>query len=329
MDGLSISGNAVLSDLSALGNLTSIPGNLSITQSLSLINLSGLENLISIGGYLTISGNNGLSNLTGLEDLASISGNLGLGGNHFLSNLQGLENLIYIGGGLSIGNNIILSDISALSNLTSIPGSLIISANTLLVNLIGLENINVIGEDLEISSNFSLVSLSSFSNINSIGGELIVNDNDGLASLTGLDSIQPNSITDLTITNNASLSTCHVQSICDYLVSPNGVVEINSNATGCNNQTEVENACWVKIDETAAIENNIQIFPNPAKSTITILNSSNTKINEVIIYNPSGQIILQKNFPINTIDISKLHPGLYFVEIKTKMGHVRRKLIVE
>ena len=329
MDGLSIYNNAVLSDLSALGNLTSIPGNLSIGQSLSLVNLSGLENLTSIGGYLTISGNNGLSDLSGLDGLTSIGGNLNLVGNQFLSNLQGFENLISIGGRLSIGNNINLTDISMLNNLTTILGSLSISANTVLVNLIGLENIAGVGEDLEISSNLALVSLSGIGNISTIGGELLIDNNDNLPSLSGLDSIQPNTITDLTITNNSSLSTCHVQSICDYLASPNGTINIYGNAPGCNSQTEVEDACWVKVYETAAIENSISIFPNPAKNTITILNSSKAKINEVFIYSPSGQIILQKKSPINTIDISKLKAGLYFVEVKTEIGDVRRKLIVE
>lgn len=70
------------------------------------------------------------------------------------------------------------------------------------------------------------------------------------------------SITNLTIADNVSLRTCKVQSICDYLVSPDGIIEILNNAEGCNSQEEVEKAC-------ASLINEISIFyevinqPNP------------------------------------------------------------------
>ena len=47
----------------------------------------------------------------------------------------------------------------------------------------------------------------------------------------------------LIITDNENLSSCDVQSVCDYLASPNSSVSILWNAPGCNSQQEVEEAC--------------------------------------------------------------------------------------
>jgi len=64
-----------------------------------------------------------------------------------------------------------------------------------------------------------------------------------LTSLSGLENISPNTITDLSIYDNTSLSECAVKSICKYLDNPNGTVLIYNNGSGCNNQTEVIQAC--------------------------------------------------------------------------------------
>lgn len=36
-----------------------------------------------------------------------------------------------------------------------------------------------------------------------------------------------------------SLSTCEVQSVCDYLVNPTDTIDIHNNATGCMNQADL------------------------------------------------------------------------------------------
>ncbi len=46
---------------------------------------------------------------------------------------------------------------------------------------------------------------------------------------------------------NSALSTCEVESVCEYLSNPGGTVEIYNNATGCNNPYEVANACGFQI----------------------------------------------------------------------------------
>jgi hypothetical protein len=102
-----------------------------------------------------------------------------------------------------------------------------------------------------ISYNYSLTSLAALENVTSVEGDLFIANTDFLTSLTGLDNINAGSINNLVIYNNKSLSLCEVQSICDYLASPNGTITIDVNATGCGSKQEVEAACEVGVKESA------------------------------------------------------------------------------
>jgi len=143
-----------------------------------------------------------------------------------------------------------ITNLHSLNVLTNIEGDLMIgvtfSENPLLVSLSGLNNLITIGGELSIKNNNSLESIIDLENLSSIGGDITIFLNPSLTSLTGLEGL--NLIEgDLWITNNDSLSICEVQSICDYLVSPNGSVNIFQNATGCENPPEIANACGFTI----------------------------------------------------------------------------------
>jgi len=89
-----------------------------------------------------------------------------------------------------------------------------------------------------------------------------ISDNQIIQSLSGIDNITASTIIDLSITGNPVLSSCDVKSICDYLVSPNGEVEIHDNAPGCNSQAEVEEACTVGIPDQRS-DSQLSAYPNP------------------------------------------------------------------
>ena len=95
--------------------------------------------------------------------------------------------------------------------------------------------------------------------MNSIGGFLEILDNTALASLMGLDNIQAETIGDLIIADNSSLTTCEVNSVCSYLSSPNGTIEIHDNAPGCNSQQEVEDNCFYCLPEGITFSSQEQI----------------------------------------------------------------------
>ena len=333
-----------ITNLNGLIVLDSINGELEIENTL-LENLEGLNNLIKIGengwDWLTIKHNDSLYNFEGLESLVSIEGNLTVQLNPNLFNFSGLESLTSIGdsylsmGDLEIGWNSALTSLSGLENLVSIEEDLRIGVdfygerapNPNLTDISALENLTYIGDALIIGNNESLTSLVGLENLSYVTGVGIHNNN-SLTSLDGLDDIDAASIEGLMIYFNPSLSTCAVQSICDYLVAPYAFIDIHDNAPGCNSQQEVEDACEaVDINENY-FKYEFLINPNPASNDIFIESKNGTNIIEINIYNPVGQLVQKEKQFNNSINISTLHQGIYVIEIVTDKIKIRKKLII-
>jgi len=285
---------------------------------------------VHIGGYLGFGGipnYSSILNLNGLSVLTSIGGNLSIWLTDTLTSLAGLENLTSVGGDLLIGMedgpqyspNISLISISDLSNLTSIGGDLWIVCNYVLPGLNGLDSLSSIGGDLWILLNHALTSLNGLNSVDSIGGNLWIEDNDKLTSLTGIGNINAGSITDLNIRFNDTLSDCAVQSICNYLSSPNGITWIYYNALGCYSQAEVNSACNAGSNNELWQNNEIDIYPNPTSDMISIDFGKAIKEVAVTVKNIIGQTIFSKQY--NTTNLINLEisdsPGIYFLEILT------------
>jgi len=281
---------------------TEIEGDVNIMQG-AIANLNGLSVLTSIGGHLQFYWVP-LLNLSGLENLTSIGDYLYIGEAHSLQNLNGLENLTSIGGSLYIENN---------NNLTS---------------LTGVDNLTSISQHLSVGNNILLTSLNGFYNLTSIGGIINIWSNNSLTSLNGLENVDGLSIAGLEIKSNSLLSSCNIQSICDYLVAPNGTIDIHDNAPGCNSQAEVEAACLNSVGENANT-GELTFFPNPATSFITINTKEGILIEEAIIYNHLGQKVLMALPVNNTVDVSTLKPGMYILEVVTENRTIREILLVE
>ena len=290
---------------------TDIVGHLTIHGS-DITNIIGLDVLTSVGGIWIQ--DSVLINLTGLDNLKSI-GNDGLAIYEckILTSLSALGNLNFIGGYLVIVGNDALKSLTGLENLVSIGESIDICANNSLTSLTGLSNVTSIESYLYISNNNALTSLTGLENLTSIGFYLGIYNNHALKSLTGLDSIDGGTISDLFIIQNDSLSTCDVKSICDYLASPNGPIDIRDNAVGCNNAEEVKDSCGITYIESVTLESPLTIYPNPTSTTITIETQAKGFLS---INNTSGQQLLQQiiTAPTTTIDVSGLNSGVYVVK---------------
>ncbi|MCB2207922.1 MAG: T9SS type A sorting domain-containing protein [Bacteroidetes bacterium] len=319
--------NDSLANIAALENLTFMGGYMDIAFNHSLTDLSGLDNLDSIGGHLYIHGNDAFQSLTGLNEIIHIEGDVQIWSNTSLTELTGLDNLTSIGGHLVIESNNALINFTGLNNLTSIGGYLKIKENNALINLTGLHNINSI-EYLQVWDNPGLTSLTGMEGLTSVELYISIRDNVSLLSLSGIDHIEAATIQNLYIVGNTSLTTCEVESVCNYIAQPNGEIIIGSNGTGCANQEEVEDAC-----EGLGVQDNyaataISIYPNPSNKLMSITNKQDILINEVIIYDGIGQKVLHQVGSNPTLDISALNPGLYLVEIVSGKLKYRKKLIV-
>lgn len=315
-----------LISLTGLEGLINHQERIEIKDNIDLLNLSGLNNLTFIGRGMHISGNDAMTSLTGLESLTTVDGwYFYIGFNDALLSLDGLDNLTTVNDIFTLKENISLTDISALSQLSFVGRNLDIS-DCPISSLEGLENLNYIGEDLWIVNNENLSNFNGLGGLDIIGGDLWIWGNNSLTDLNGLKINQPDSLTNLRIAYNSNLAICEVQCICYYIENQIGPFEIHNNEEGCNNENEIKTACQgVNINSQELIEE-ITVLPNPAISIIQITGTHENNVNDIKIYNQIGKIVCQTKNKLN-INIERLSPGLYFIEINTKQKLVYKRLV--
>jgi hypothetical protein len=314
-----------INNLLGLSAVTAIGGSLKIECTQVLPNLTGLNNLSYIGGDLHCIENLALTSLTGLDSVTYIGRDITISNNVILSSLAGLIGLTSVNGMLWIDDNDVLPNLTGLNNVTSIAGILKIYSDESLVSLTGLESLTSIGGNLVIGGqghlggigNPMLESLTALMNVTSVGGTIEIGYNSSLPSLSGLDNIAAGSILNLSVYNNDILSECEVASVCNYLVSPKGTVNISDNYEGCNSVGEVEQACVAASAESTAPHDVFSVYPNPSSGSITIGLTATPSQSRFEILNLHGQVLISRELTESTtvIDISSLSPGVYFFRI--------------
>jgi hypothetical protein len=287
---------------------------------------------IIIEGFVLIGAENGwddidIANLDSLISIISIVEYLKFWNNDPLSDFTGLNNLLSIGGGLLIESNSSLENLNGLENLSSIGGEMKISANNYMSSADGVDNLTTIGGNLSVENNNALPEITGLESLESVDGDVIINSNFSLTSLSGLDNLDPNIIDMLSITSNASLTECAIQSVCDYFNQANFSILIFNNGTGCANINEVEDACIPLSIEENKEGFSVNIYPNPANERIFI--SGDQKMDNISIYNQVGQKMLEELNPNGVVDISTLISGIYIVELHFGNSKMRKKLVVE
>ncbi|MFN3968937.1 PQQ-dependent sugar dehydrogenase [Flavobacterium sp.] len=80
-------------------------------------------------------------------------------------------------------------------------------------------------------------------------------------------------------------------------------------------------------------QNNIRLYPNPAKTELFLKNENTIRLKSVKIIDLSGKIILSQDLndsEINAINISGIAKGMFLVEVKNQSGNsFQSKLVVE
>ena len=96
--------------------------------------------------------------------------------------------------------------------------------------------------------------------------------------------------------------------------------------TDVNALYNAPNPATVGIDETK-ISNNLNVYPNPAKNELTI--NANEQIQTITIIDVTGKTVQSFVNPNNTINVSALNNGIYFLTVKTKNGISYTRFIKE
>lgn len=69
----------------------------------------------------------------------------------------------------------------------------------------------------------------------------------------------------------------------------------------------------------------ISVFPNPAQNYLTV--KTDLKIENIQLFNLTGNEVLKLNDISDKIDISKLPQGIYILRVKTEKGYYQQKLL--
>ncbi len=105
----------------------------------------------------------------------------------------------------------------------------------------------------------------------------------------------------------------YMQSTSELPVSNNLWLKIHTSSQ----HTLIDDLKILSVDESASINNakmsGISCYPNPASSTLYINSPDGA---EFYMYSPTGQLILQSR--INTIDVSTLSSGLYYLRVNNE-----------
>jgi serine protease AprX len=128
---------------------------------------------------------------------------------------------------------------------------------------------------------------------------------------------------------------CAIQSICDYLTSHDGTVEIHNNAPGCNSPEEVQHACDSLPVPEISKPCSLMIHPNPFYETTTISFELDSRAGiEIKIYDRLGRIVREfsrQDYPTGTHSIiwhaEELPAGIYILRLQTGEKSIISRLI--
>lgn len=124
--------------------------------------------------------------------------------------------------------------------------------------------------------------------------------------------------------NKTTITAPLVNGTTDFKISLKVYNEYSSNTKEIN--IKVIEKDYTSIQPNKNINHNINCYPNPTISKLTI-DTNSSKIDNIIIYNASGNKLKEIKTKHKTIDVSDLPKGIYFITIKTGQEEQSAKFI--
>jgi hypothetical protein len=119
----------------------------------------------------------------------------------------------------------------------------------------------------------------------------------------------------------------------DDIAGSGDVFERSSSSARCNAPLMTAFDCATLSSDDVSLSDNISLYPNPTKNNLNILTASNLHLEFATIFDVRGRQVFIKNLnapnSLNTIDVSQLHTGVYFIKIDLKNSSTTKKFIVE
>ncbi|MBQ5689271.1 MAG: T9SS type A sorting domain-containing protein, partial [Bacteroidales bacterium] len=129
---------------------------------------------------------------------------------------------------------------------------------------------------------------------------------------------------ELVLENTTELSYTVENSEAIYGIEVVALYENNITSIGVIEQLIFEDD--IKDIET---NNNVNVYPNPVNNILYI--ATETEVEEVVVYDIYGRVQNLRNLETqklrNSIDLSELKSGIYFVKINTEKGNIVKRII--
>ena len=298
---LEIWGGERMSNISGLNALDTVQGSLYISVGAPVSSASVPNTLVHVGGDFRIAAA-GAPNLIGGMQLSTIGGQLQLGGP--LPTSGALPNLARVGGLLLAAEG--AAQLNILADLDTVEQNVRING-TSLTSFSGLNSIASIGEGLEFLTCPQLVSITSaFLGLDTCG-MLWLEGNPVLNDISAFD--RPIGIGRLEIDDNPQLSYCHVQAVCDRVLSSAlPVPTIVDNASGCASRAEVQASCISTTISDMMLGDGAP-FPNPATDRVTVPGLRGTAA--FTVHDATGRVLLRGTTTDGRIGTEHLPTGAY------------------
>ncbi|WP_299800505.1 T9SS type A sorting domain-containing protein [uncultured Maribacter sp.] len=72
-----------------------------------------------------------------------------------------------------------------------------------------------------------------------------------------------------------------------------------------------------------------KLYPNPAIADVVYVTTQNNNLKEVRIYDVFGELVLTEKLSTKAMNISRLSPGVYVVQVTENDKSITRKLVVK
>ena len=105
---------------------------------------------------------------------------------------------------------------------------------------------------------------------------------------------------------------------------PSGTVDFISNPAINTTHNIVEGSALSVIDETLV---DVSIYPNPVETELTIKTSANVINKIATVFDINGKRVLSQKLDSNTINVSNLTGGVYFLRLESEGKIIKRKFI--
>ncbi len=106
-------------------------------------------------------------------------------------------------------------------------------------------------------------------------------------------------------------------------IDGDGDIDVLSSSFADDKIAWYENLGVLGVNESTLLD--FSVYPSPTTGILNI--QSNATITQIEIYNQLGQLVVS-NIDQNTIDISRVSPGLYFIKIMDEYGNFGTKKVI-